>query len=83
MATFVLRYRGPGDKPPSAREKLAALPDTKIREETPRMLLVDSDRALDELGKEELAALDLENWAVHRDTTVALPDTRFRPKRKP
>ena len=83
MTRFVLRYRGQGEKPASVREKVAALPDTNIREETSRMLLVDSDQALDELGADELAALDLENWAVHRDTTLALPDTRFRPKSKP
>ena len=83
MARYVLRYRGQGIKPASTREKIGALPDTNVHEETDRMLLVDSDHALDQLSTDEVRALDLENWAVHRDTTYTLPDTRIRPKRDP
>ena len=42
MARFIVRYRGKGKKPAADVEQFRGLEQTKVLEETPRMLLLEA-----------------------------------------
>ncbi len=81
MATrrFVLRYGGDGAKPPADVERVRALTDAVVIDDSSsRMLLVDS-------RPEQLRDLvdSLPGWVMAPEQTYAVPDTRKRVERPP
>jgi hypothetical protein len=72
MQRFVLRYRGPGRAPEAdvRRVRTSAL---NVIDESPRLLLVEGERTT----VRELID-DLRDWVSSDESTVQLPDTRFR-----
>jgi len=78
-ARFVLRYRGDGVKPEADVERVRALTDAVIVDESSsRMLLVESPA-------EPLRDLveSLPDWVMAPERTYAVPDTRQRVERPP
>lgn len=75
---FILRYRGPGPPPAADVGRIRGLADVRVVDETPRMLIVESDA-------EPLGALvdGLADWIMAPDQSVPLPDTRARVERPP
>ena len=83
MHRFVLRYKGDGAKPPGHVDKIRALPDTRVVDDTaPRMTVVETEIPHEELSS-RLGELGLGDWAVRADNTIPLPDTNFQPKKSP
>ena len=77
MPRFILRHLCQGPAPQAVVKRVRALPDAKIVEETPRMLLVEST---DDLLR---SALDNPaNWLIVPEQQVPMPDARPKPKRK-
>ena len=75
---FILRYRGQGSAPDADVARVAGLTEAAVVESTPRMLLVESDRA-------SLEALvdTLEEWVMAPEQAFPLPDVRRRAERPP
>jgi len=78
-ARFVLRYRGEGSKPEADVERVRALADTVVVDDSSsRMLLVEShDRPLRDLVD------SLPHWVMAPEQTYAVPDTRKKVKGPP
>jgi len=73
MERYILRYRGSGPKPDCDVLRVEQEPETKILEETPRMLLVEgSKERIDDL------VAGLPDWVASAEQTYALPDPRPR-----
>jgi len=68
MPRFIVRYRGKGAKPPADVEQLRCLGETKVLDETPRMLLLEApETAL-------LCAVSaMPDWVVSREQSYNLP----------
>ena len=77
MARWILRYRGPGRRPDADVERLAAVPDVEILDDTRRTLLV---AGAEEVLRSALAALP--DWVMAAESTVPLPDVRRRPRKR-
>jgi len=68
MARFIVRYRGKGKKPAADVEQFRGLEQTKVLEETPRMLLLEAPEcAL--LSK----ASAMPDWVVSAEKSYAAP----------
>jgi len=78
-ARFVLRYRGEGGKPEADVERVRALADTVIVDDSSsRMLLVEShDGPLRDLVD------SLPDWVMAPEQTYAVPDTQKKVKGPP
>lgn len=65
----ILRYKGPGPKPDADVERIRALPDTIVLDDSSRMLLVESPEA-------KLRALidSMPDWVMSPEQTFKLPD---------
>jgi hypothetical protein len=74
---FVLRYRGSGARPAADVDRLAALPEVELVDETPRMLLVAGP---EETLRDAVAAMP--GWVMAPDAAVPLPDVRRRPRKR-
>ncbi|MEN3314907.1 MAG: hypothetical protein V7605_1141 [Acidimicrobiaceae bacterium] len=78
-ARFVLRYRGEGPKPEADVERVRALADTVVVDDSSsRMLLVESRHDLldDLVGS-------LPDWIMAPEQTYQVPDTREQVERPP
>ena len=71
MERFILRFEGDGDKPAGDVERIRALPNTKIIDDSSRMLLVEAPGA-------KVAELieALPQWSLSREHFVPVPDVR-------
>jgi hypothetical protein len=71
MARYVLRFTGRGAPPQQHRERIAKLPDAKIVDETPKMLLVEAPpETINRLSQE------LPDWTSTLERTISLPDPK-------
>lgn len=76
---YVLRFRGPGGKPECDVEKVRALPDTTVLDESEsRMLLVESS----EHDVERLSEI-LPDWSISGERKIALPEQRPKVRWRP
>lgn len=73
VARFILRYLGAGELPDEDLARVRALCDSRIVDQTPRMLLVDA--AGDHVHQ---LVKTMPQWAVAPETVTPLPDTRKR-----
>jgi hypothetical protein len=78
MRGHFLRYTGREPTPDAHLAHLRALPDTKVLDESDKMLLVEGHRQ--ELEK---AAGALDGWVLTAEKTVPVPDTRKKIKGGP
>jgi len=72
MGRFILRFRGTGPKPAEDIERIHALPQaTVLDDSSPRMLLVEAPEA------ELKALIDLmPGWVMTPERMIPLPDPR-------
>ena len=79
MPRYVVRFNGQGSPPASAREHIRAHPETKVVDESERMVLIDAPQsAADALNKA------LPEWSVTPERTIPLPtDPRPKARRRP
>jgi len=76
---FVLRYRGDGAKPAADVERVRALADASVVDDSSsRMLLVESDQ---QPLRDLVEALP--DWVMAPEQSFAVPDTRERVERPP
>ncbi len=75
---FVLRYRGDGAKPDADVERVRALAEATVVDESSRMLLVESEQ-----GPLSALVASLPDWVMAPEQTLAVPDTRKRVERPP
>jgi hypothetical protein len=68
---YILRYRGPGVKPDKDVERIRALPDTSVLDESSRMMLVGAPET-------ELRGLieSMPDWVMSTEQTLKIPDPR-------
>jgi hypothetical protein len=68
---FILRYRGAGPAPRRDVETFRKAPETRLLDESARMLLVEGDA-------EKLQAIvrGLRSWSMSEESWVPLPDPR-------
>ena len=68
---FILRYRGDGDTPEADVAQLRSLSDAEVVDESPKMLLIESE-------PEALRALiaTLADWMMAPEQQYGVPDTR-------
>ncbi len=79
MERYVLRFRGPGGKPEYDVEKVRALPDTTVLDESEsRMLLVESS----EHDVERLSEI-LPDWTISGERKISLPEQRPKVRWRP
>ncbi|HZX83910.1 MAG TPA: hypothetical protein VFF19_10120 [Reyranella sp.] len=78
MPRFIMRYKGAGAKPADDVRRIRRVPSVDVVDETPRMVLVESDAATATHLAQEFG-----EWSVAPDTRIPLPDTRHRVKRSP
>lgn len=71
MSRFILRYRGAGAKPAEDVDRIRALPNAKVLDGSPRMLLVEAPEA-------DMRALvdSLPDWVMTEERMIPLPDPR-------
>jgi len=71
MNRFILRFSGQGAKPQSDVARISSLPNTRVLDDSPRMLLVEAPAR-------ELKALvdELPEWEMTEERMIALPDPR-------
>jgi hypothetical protein len=77
MSRFILRFRGTGLKPAEDVERICALRNTTVLDDSsPRMLLVEAPEA-------ELKALvdAMPGWVMTQERMISLPDPRPKPRR--
>ena len=77
MNRYILRFRGAGRKPAADVERVRALPQTTVLDDSSRMLLVEAPA--EEL---ETALKDLPDWSMSEEQTLTLPDPRPRVRGK-
>ncbi len=75
---FIVRYRGSGPKPEEDVERIRALPDTTVLDDSPRMLRVAAPES-------ELRALigSMPDWVMSPEQTIKLPEPHPKPLRDP
>lgn len=71
MGRFILRYQGRGPRPEADVARIRAVDGLAVLDETPRMLLVDADRA-----RLDAALAALPAWRAVEERVVPLPDTK-------
>ncbi|HEV8130549.1 MAG TPA: hypothetical protein VGQ81_04815 [Acidobacteriota bacterium] len=71
MGRFILRYKGPGPKPDEDVELIRGLANTKVLDDSSRMLLV----AAPESDLQELIG-SMPDWVMSPEQTIQLPDPR-------
>ena len=74
MSRFILRYRGTGPKPDEDVQRIRALPNTIVLDDSPRMLLVEAPE--DEL---KAALASMREWVMSQERMIPLPDPRPKP----
>ena len=69
MGRYILRYKGQGPKPSEDVERIRALPNTTVLDDTSRMLLVAS-------AESELQSLirSMPDWVMSPEQTMKVPD---------
>ena len=76
MSRFVIRYNGPGTKPPNDVDLVRGQSALKVIDESARMLLVESDNGtIDHLRR------NLSDWQITAETSFTIPDPRHQIKR--
>lgn len=78
MPRFIVRFRGTGPKPAGDVERIRAVPETTVLDDSGRMLLVEA-------SEEELKTLieSMPGWMMTREQMIPLPDPRPRPRHPP
>jgi hypothetical protein len=71
MSRFILRFRGKGPKPTQDVERIRALPNTEVIDDSSRMILVEAPEA--EL---KAAVASMPQWMVTEERVISLPDPR-------
>ena len=80
MPRFVMRYHGAGPRPEDVVERVRGLPESRIIDDSGRMLLVEAPAAehlMTAIGKAG------GEWLVAPEQTYPVPDTRKRIERPP
>ncbi len=78
MGRFILRYRGPGQKPAEDVARVRELSEVRVLDDSsPRMLLVEAPAE----AKGTLADA-LPGWLVSEEKTYRIPDPRPRPRKE-
>ncbi len=81
MARFVLRFTGSGPLPASTAQRLGALADFSVVDQTGRMFLVEGPNDISRLRQQ---FGDDEHWLIAPENFgVTIPDPIPRPKRAP
>jgi hypothetical protein len=71
MKRFVVRFTGNDEPPPEDLDRIRALPESKVIDSSPRMLLMEApDAALAELVR------SIPSWSVSPEEFTPLPDPR-------
>jgi hypothetical protein len=70
---FIVRFRGPGPKPPDVAERISALPGMQVLDDTTRMLLVEAPEEA-----RLRAALDPSLWVVSPERMYEIPPPRVK-----
>jgi hypothetical protein len=79
MDRFILRYRGTGAKPAADVDRIRALPNiTVIDDSSSRMLLVEAPEA-----DVHSALENMPGWVMGKEQTIRLPDPRPMPRKAP
>lgn len=70
MARYILRYTGRGSPPPGDLERIRAVPDLTVLDESTRMLLVESP-------ENPAARLrGMSSWVLNPEQTIPSPSPR-------
>jgi hypothetical protein len=78
MARFVVRYRGAGDRPREALQRVQSIEGAQVLDDTGRMMLVEAPE------HELRSALGTDaDWVLSPEVNYPLPDTRKRPASPP
>jgi hypothetical protein len=75
---FILRFRGTGPKPADVADRVRALPDARVLDDTPRMMLVEAP----EQQLRELIGAD-RDWLIAPQRVYQHPDPRPAPRQAP
>jgi hypothetical protein len=75
---FIVRYKGGGPKPQADVERIRALPNATVLDDSPRMLLVAAPES-------ELRSLiaSMPDWVMGAEQIFKIPDPRPKPARDP
>jgi hypothetical protein len=73
MSRFVLRYAGGEAMPADHLNSIRLTPGLRIIDESPKMLLVDSEESTLQKTLKEMPG-----WSLHPEQTYSIPDTRKR-----
>ena len=77
MPRFILRYRGPAPEAAKDIERIRALRQVKVLDDSsPRMLLVEAPEA-----KMNSLMASMSGWIMTPEQMVSLPDPRPKPRR--
>jgi hypothetical protein len=76
MPRYILRYKGTGTKPESDLQRIRNASTLAVIDESPRMLLVDSDAETIGHLRDHLG-----DWLVTPEAQISVPDPRHRIKR--
>ena len=71
MSRYILRFRGKGTRPVQDVERIRALPNTVVLDDSSQMILVEAPEA--EL---KAAVASMPQWMVSEERVVPLPDAR-------
>lgn len=71
MPRFILRFTGSGAKPADDLQRIRTQPETKVLDETERMILLEASPA-----KVAKLQSSLKDWSVCAEQSVPLPDPR-------
>ena len=78
MARFVVRYRGRGERPEQAIQRVRSIKDASVLDDTGRMMLVDAPE------HELRSALGSDaDWVIAPEVSYSVPDPRPRILRPP
>jgi hypothetical protein len=81
MPRFVIRYHGAGPRPEDVVERVRKLPESRIVDDSGRMLLVEAPAA--EHLTAAIGKAGGGEWLVAPEQGYAVPDTRKRVERPP
>jgi hypothetical protein len=76
IGRYILRFRGPGSKPPEDVRQISSLPGARVIDQSDRTLLVEAPD-----GELREAVSSMSFWVIGEEVHYPLPGTRRKPTR--